>query len=109
MLNRPLSLLYPLECSSGNLEIHSKKLQPQVPNGANRPYREAKEVAKLKIKENLKAKQSLPTVFTLRVKLFHSETNNQKIDHLCIYNIIHLPVGPGMCSCKDCLDMTEDC
>ena len=24
MLNRPLSLLYPLECSSGNLEIHSK-------------------------------------------------------------------------------------
>ena len=52
MLNLPLSLLYLLECSSGDLEIHSKNLQPQVPNGANRPYREAKEVAKMKIKDN---------------------------------------------------------
>ena len=55
MLNRPHSLLYPLKCSSGDLEIHGKNLQPPVPNGANRPHREAKEVTKLKIKENLNA------------------------------------------------------
>ena len=55
MLNRPLSLLYSLEGSSGDLEIHSKNLKPPVPNGANRPYREAKEVVKLKIKENFNA------------------------------------------------------
>ena len=52
MLNRPLSLLYPLECSSGELEIHSKNLQPPVPNGTNIPYRGAKEVAQLKTKYN---------------------------------------------------------
>ena len=51
VLNRPLSLLYPLECSSGDSEVCRKNSWPSVKSGASRPYREAREVAKQRIKE----------------------------------------------------------
>ena len=52
VLNRPLSLLYPIECDSAESEICSKDTETPVENGAKLPYRKAREVAKQRIQDS---------------------------------------------------------